>query len=81
MCVSNELFRKVDYIKNINSNWFVNIKGGIIRVLVVFFFVKSEVKESKDFIKFKLVIVIRSGVKFRKVVRIFLNKKIVYFFE
>ena len=43
--------------------------------------VKSEVKESKDFIKPKLVTVIRSGVKPRKAVRILLNKKTAHSFE
>ncbi|XP_075786133.1 serine/threonine-protein kinase DCLK2 isoform X4 [Pelodiscus sinensis] len=42
---------------------------------------KSEVKESKDFIKPKLVTVIRSGVKPRKAVRILLNKKTAHSFE
>lgn len=38
-------------------------------------------KESKDFIKPKLVTVIRSGVKPRKAVRILLNKKTAHSFE
>lgn len=40
-----------------------------------------EGRESKDFIKPKLVTVIRSGVKPRKAVRILLNKKTAHSFE
>lgn len=80
MCASNEPFRKVDYTKNVNPNWSVNIKGGTTRALAVAS-VKSEAKESKDFIKPKLVTVIRSGVKPRKAVRILLNKKTAHSFE
>ncbi|XP_035307173.1 serine/threonine-protein kinase DCLK2 isoform X5 [Cricetulus griseus] len=80
VCASNEPFRKVDYTKNVNPNWSVNIKGGTTRALAVAS-VKSEVKESKDFIKPKLVTVIRSGVKPRKAVRILLNKKTAHSFE
>eukprot|EP00070_Physeter_catodon_P006553 XP_007114044.1 serine/threonine-protein kinase DCLK2 isoform X5 [Physeter catodon] len=81
VCASNEPFRKVDYTKNINPNWSVNIKGGTTRALAAPSSVKSEVKESKDFIKPKLVTVIRSGVKPRKAVRILLNKKTAHSFE
>ncbi|MBZ3869001.1 Serine/threonine-protein kinase DCLK2 [Sciurus carolinensis] len=81
VCASNEPFRKVDYTKNINPNWSVNIKGGTSRTLATTASVKSEVKESKDFIKPKLVTVIRSGVKPRKAVRILLNKKTAHSFE
>ncbi|XP_069878289.1 serine/threonine-protein kinase DCLK2 isoform X1 [Dipodomys merriami] len=80
VCASNEPFRKVDYTKNINPNWSVNIKSGPPRALAAAS-VKSEVKESKDFIKPKLVTVIRSGVKPRKAVRILLNKKTAHSFE
>ncbi|KAI4536026.1 hypothetical protein MG293_013418 [Ovis ammon polii] len=80
VCASNEPFRKVDYTKNVNPNWSVNIKGGTTRSAPPSS-VKSEVKESKDFIKPKLVTVIRSGVKPRKAVRILLNKKTAHSFE
>ncbi|XP_024898597.1 serine/threonine-protein kinase DCLK2 isoform X11 [Pteropus alecto] len=81
VCASNEPFRKVDYTKNINPNWSVNIKGGTTRALATPSSGKSKVKESKDFIKPKLVTVIRSGVKPRKAVRILLNKKTAHSFE
>lgn len=40
-----------------------------------------ETRESKDFIKPKLVTIVRSGVKPRKAVRILLNKKTAHSFE
>ncbi|KAM6440805.1 serine/threonine-protein kinase DCLK2 isoform 1-T1 [Liasis olivaceus] len=81
VCASNEPFRKVDYTKNVNPNWSVNIKSGSSRSLTSLTSAKSEIKESKDFIKPKLVTVIRSGVKPRKAVRILLNKKTAHSFD
>ncbi|KAM7167350.1 serine/threonine-protein kinase DCLK2 isoform 2-T2 [Macrochelys suwanniensis] len=81
VCASNEPYRKVDYTKNVNPNWSVNIKTGSARSLTSLTSMKSEVKESKDFVKPKLVTVIRSGVKPRKAVRILLNKKTAHSFE
>uniref|UniRef100_A0A8C5UGK8 Serine/threonine-protein kinase DCLK2 n=1 Tax=Malurus cyaneus samueli TaxID=2593467 RepID=A0A8C5UGK8_9PASS len=81
VCASNEPFRKVDYTKNVNPNWCVNIRTGSSRSLTSLSSTRSEVKESKDFIKPKLVTVIRSGVKPRKAVRILLNKKTAHSFE
>lgn len=59
----------------------MNIRTGSTRSLTSLTSTKSEVKESKDFIKPKLVTVIRSGVKPRKAVRILLNKKTAHSFE
>ncbi|NXM51713.1 DCLK2 kinase, partial [Gymnorhina tibicen] len=81
VCASNEPYRKVDYTKNVNPNWCVNIRTGSSRSLTSLTCTRSEVKESKDFIKPKLVTVIRSGVKPRKAVRILLNKKTAHSFE
>ncbi|NXH59090.1 DCLK2 kinase, partial [Rhabdornis inornatus] len=81
VCASNEPYRKVDYTKNVNPNWCVNIRTGSSRSLTSLTATRSEVKESKDFIKPKLVTVIRSGVKPRKAVRILLNKKTAHSFE
>ncbi|XP_067408016.1 serine/threonine-protein kinase DCLK2 isoform X3 [Emydura macquarii macquarii] len=81
VCASNEPYRKVDYTKNVNPNWSVNIKTGSARSLTSLTSMKSEMKETKDFIKPKLVTVIRSGVKPRKAVRILLNKKTAHSFE
>nr|XP_008110198.1 PREDICTED: serine/threonine-protein kinase DCLK2 [Anolis carolinensis] len=81
VCASNEPFRKVDYTKNVNPNWSVNIKSGSSRSLTSLSSSRSDLKESKDFIKPKLVTVIRSGVKPRKAVRILLNKKTAHSFD
>lgn len=77
----------MDYTKNVNPNWGSRLAGtgvaagtgrqcssGAQRAPL-------EEKESKDFIKPKLVTVIRSGVKPRKAVRVLLNKKTAHSFE
>ncbi|XP_051515143.1 serine/threonine-protein kinase DCLK2 isoform X2 [Myxocyprinus asiaticus] len=90
VCASNEPYRKVDYTKNVNPNWGSRQAGvgpvvgagpvggamhqGAQRAA-------GEARESKDFIKPKLVTVIRSGVKPRKAVRILLNKKTAHSFD
>ncbi|XP_035377583.1 serine/threonine-protein kinase DCLK2-like isoform X2 [Electrophorus electricus] len=93
VCASNEPFRKVDYTKNVNPNWGSRMAGvvlgagpgggvgvgrqgssGVQQVA-------AEGRESKGFIKPKLVTVIRSGVKPRKAVRVLLNKKTAHSFE
>ncbi|XP_066535158.1 serine/threonine-protein kinase DCLK2 [Hoplias malabaricus] len=83
VCASNEPYRKVDYTKNVNPNWSVNVKTGTSRSLSSLPTLKNELreKETKDFIKPKLVTVIRSGVKPRKAVRVLLNKKTAHSFE
>ncbi|XP_044046017.1 serine/threonine-protein kinase DCLK2 isoform X3 [Siniperca chuatsi] len=82
VCASNEPFRRVEYTKNVNPNWSLGSKTGTSRSLSSLIPLKSELqRESKDFIKPKLVTVIRSGVKPRKAVRILLNKKTAHSFE
>ncbi|XP_048052636.1 serine/threonine-protein kinase DCLK2 isoform X7 [Megalobrama amblycephala] len=83
VCASNEPYRKVDYTKNVNPNWSVNVKTGTSRSMPSLTTSKNELREreSKDYIKPKLVTVIRSGVKPRKAVRILLNKKTAHSFE
>ncbi|XP_076830175.1 serine/threonine-protein kinase DCLK2 isoform X2 [Brachyhypopomus gauderio] len=80
VCASNEPFRKVDYMKNVNPNWSVNVKAS--RSLSSLPTLKNDVRErEREFIKPKLVTVIRSGVKPRKAVRVLLNKKTAHSFE
>ncbi|XP_062243873.1 serine/threonine-protein kinase DCLK2 isoform X4 [Platichthys flesus] len=79
VCASNEPFRRVDYAKNVNPNWSVGCKTGTSRSLSSL--MQLVQRESKDFIKPKLVTVIRSGVKPRKAVRILLNKKTAHSFD
>ncbi|KAM8879755.1 serine/threonine-protein kinase DCLK2 isoform 2-T2 [Spinachia spinachia] len=82
VCASNEPFRRVDYAKNVNPNWSVGCKTGTSRSLSSLNPLKGEPQhEAKDFIKPKLVTVIRSGVKPRKAVRILLNRKTAHSFE
>lgn len=82
VCASNEPFRRVDYTKNTNPNWSVVSRTSTSRSLSSLTPSKSEhLREAKDFIKPKLVTVIRSGVKPRKAVRILLNKKTAHSFE
>ncbi|KAM3937870.1 serine/threonine-protein kinase DCLK2 isoform 1-T1 [Leptodactylus fuscus] len=81
VCASNESYRKVDYNRNSSPNWSVNVRTGSGRSLSSLTTLKNEMKESKDFIKPKLVTVIRSGVKPRKAVRILLNKKTAHSFD
>ncbi|XP_076585391.1 serine/threonine-protein kinase DCLK2 isoform X2 [Chaetodon auriga] len=82
VCASNEPFRRVDYTKNVNPNWSVGSKTSTSRSLSSLIPLRSELqREAKDFIKPKLVTVIRSGVKPRKAVRILLNKKTAHSFD
>ena len=88
MCGSNEPYRRLDYTKNVHPSWWVGKTatsrslsalcgggggGGGEQLLLQ--------RESKDFIKPKLVTVIRGGAKPRKAVRILLNKKTAHSFE
>ncbi|XP_065136861.1 serine/threonine-protein kinase DCLK1b isoform X2 [Paramisgurnus dabryanus] len=83
VCGSIEPYKNLEYTKNVNPNWSVrttasargptslaSAKGGSV-----------ENKDNKDFIRPKLVTIIRSGVKPRKAVRILLNKKTAHTFE
>ncbi|XP_077098390.1 serine/threonine-protein kinase DCLK1a isoform X2 [Siphateles boraxobius] len=85
VCGSTEAFKKLDYSNNIhNPNWSVNVRAlGSSKCPTSLASSKSgpQSKEGKDFIRPKLVTVIRSGVKPRKAVRILLNKKTAHSFE
>nr|XP_061811876.1 serine/threonine-protein kinase DCLK1-like isoform X2 [Nerophis lumbriciformis] len=86
VCASFEPYKKVDYTKNVNPNWSAGAKTvavsprdppslGSARAG------SPETRENKDFIKPKLVTIVRSGVKPRKAVRVLLNKKTAHSFE
>nr|XP_012996441.1 serine/threonine-protein kinase DCLK1 isoform X1 [Cavia porcellus] len=85
VCGSIEPFKKLEYTKNVNPNWSVNVKttsaSRAVSSLATAKGSTSEVRENKDFIRPKLVTIIRSGVKPRKAVRILLNKKTAHSFE
>ncbi|KAM3837165.1 serine/threonine-protein kinase DCLK1 isoform 1-T1 [Vipera latastei] len=85
VCGSIEPFKKLEYTKNVNPNWSVNVKttstSRSVPSLATAKGSPSDSKENKDFIRPKLVTIIRSGVKPRKAVRILLNKKTAHSFE
>ncbi len=86
MCSSIEAYKKLDYTKNVNPNWSVNVKASAAssRGPPSLGSAKASAPESreiKDFIRPKLVTVVRSGVKPRKAVRILLNKKTAHSYE
>ncbi|XP_029028717.1 serine/threonine-protein kinase DCLK1a isoform X2 [Betta splendens] len=85
VCSSIEAYKKLDYTKNINPNWSVNIKASAASSRgppsLGSKAVAPESREVKDFIRPKLVTVVRSGVKPRKAVRILLNKKTAHSYE
>uniref|UniRef100_A0A8C6WQA2 Doublecortin-like kinase 2b n=1 Tax=Neogobius melanostomus TaxID=47308 RepID=A0A8C6WQA2_9GOBI len=80
VCASNEPYRKVDYTKiSIGPSWRPGASSVSGRSSAQS--AAGGGRESKDFIKPKLVTVIRSGVKPRKAVRILLNKKTAHSFD
>ncbi|KAI3373600.1 hypothetical protein L3Q82_022195 [Scortum barcoo] len=83
VCASENFYKKVDYTKNVNPNWSVNVKASASQKNMQSLAAKAacEPKESKDFVRPKLVTVMRSGVKPRKAVRVLLNKKTAHSFE
>ncbi|XP_064882066.1 serine/threonine-protein kinase DCLK2-like [Oncorhynchus nerka] len=93
VCASNEPYRKLDYTKINNPNWKPGVTAGTSSGSPTAPGTRSGsgpgpgpagqqlVRESNDFIKPKLVTVIRSGVKPRKAVRILLNKKTAHSFD
>ncbi|XP_046870132.1 serine/threonine-protein kinase DCLK1a [Hypomesus transpacificus] len=86
VCGCIEVYKKLDYTKNVNPNWSVNVKASAAaaRGPLSLGSAKAgppENRENKDFIRPKLVTVVRSGVKPRKAVRILLNKKTAHSYE
>lgn len=85
VCASIEPYKKLEYTKNVNPNWSLGAKTSVsVRdpsSLGSAMAGSAETKESKDFIRPKLVTIVRSGVKPRKAVRILLNKKTAHSFE
>ncbi|XP_058489149.1 serine/threonine-protein kinase DCLK1-like isoform X2 [Solea solea] len=85
VCASIEPFKKLEYTKNVNPNWSVGPKtAAVLRDPSSLGSAKAgspETKENKEFIKPKLVTIVRSGVKPRKAVRVLLNKKTAHSFE
>lgn len=82
VCASIEPYKKLDYTKNVNPNWSVGARTALYnREASSLGSAKYVCAETRDFIKPKLVTIVRSGVKPRKAVRILLNKKTAHSFE
>ncbi|KAG7269971.1 hypothetical protein CRUP_021826 [Coryphaenoides rupestris] len=86
VCSSVEAYKKMDYSKNVNPNWSVNVKASAMAArgppsLGSAKTGAAESREIKDFVRPKLVTVVRSGVKPRKAVRVLLNKKTAHSYE
>ncbi|KAM9359013.1 serine/threonine-protein kinase DCLK1b isoform 4-T4 [Symphorus nematophorus] len=85
VCASIEPYKRLDYTKNVNPNWSVGARTVVSSrdpsSLGSSKTGSPETREGKDFIKPKLVTIVRSGVKPRKAVRILLNKKTAHTFE
>lgn len=85
VCASIEPYKLLDYTKNVNPNWLVGVKTAVaVRDPSSLGSAKAgspETRENKEFIRPKLVTIVRSGVKPRKAVRILLNKKTAHSFE
>uniref|UniRef100_A0AAV2J8N5 Doublecortin domain-containing protein n=1 Tax=Knipowitschia caucasica TaxID=637954 RepID=A0AAV2J8N5_KNICA len=80
VCASIEPYKKLDYTKNVNPNWAV----GSVRAASPHHQPPQgsrDLRESRDFIRPKLVTIVRSGVKPRKAVRVLLNKKTAHCLE
>ncbi|KAF3840856.1 hypothetical protein F7725_006718 [Dissostichus mawsoni] len=78
--IFTNVYKKVDYTKNVNPNWSVNVKASA-KSLQAFGARGGNGGEGKDFVRPKLVTVMRSGVKPRKAVRVLLNKKTAHSFD
>ncbi|KAJ8412435.1 hypothetical protein AAFF_G00127710 [Aldrovandia affinis] len=84
VCASENYFKKVDYTKNVNPNWSLNVKASASQKNLQSLASgkgSNEARESKEFVRPKLVTVMRSGVKPRKAVRVLLNKKTAHSFD
>lgn len=82
VCASIEPYKKLDYTKNVNPNWAVGaVKAMPPRDPSTSTGGSKDGREMRDFIRPKLVTIVRSGVKPRKAVRILLNKKTAHSFE
>ncbi|XP_026857416.2 serine/threonine-protein kinase DCLK1a isoform X1 [Electrophorus electricus] len=85
VCGSIEAFKKLDYTKNVNPNWCVNVKASVCpRFPPLLSSSKPgfhDGRESRDFVRPKLVTIVRSGVRPRKAIRVLLNKKTAHSFE
>ena len=82
VCASTNFFRKIDYPRSTNPNWHVcSHPSGISEFERGSRAHGQDPDASRDFVRPKLVTVIRNGTKPRKAVRVLLNKKTAHSFE
>ncbi|XP_022086203.1 serine/threonine-protein kinase DCLK1-like isoform X2 [Acanthaster planci] len=92
VCSSIEVFKKIDYLKNSDPSWRVGIVakkekeaaaggGGRESSTPMPRTTEGLIEDNREFIKPKLVTIIKSGAKPRKAVRILLNKKTAHSFD
>lgn len=95
VCSSSDSCKKMDYLQNATPNWSKNKQGGFksqsltrLTSSRLSFSESSRLsserrsfKTNRDFIRPKLITVIRSGVKPRRVIRLLLNKKTAHSLE
>ncbi|XP_038055671.1 serine/threonine-protein kinase DCLK1-like [Patiria miniata] len=90
VCSSIEVFKRIDYMKNSDPSWRVGIVAkkdkdvagaGRDSSTPMPRTTEGLIEDHRDFIKPKLVTIIKSGAKPRKAVRILLNKKTAHSFD
>ncbi len=81
VCCSTQLFKKVDYPRSANPNWGVNHQRGYDSRDGLTTSPVPQTEEDREYIKPKLITVVRNGTKPRKAVRILLNKKTAHCFD
>ncbi|XP_063060248.1 neuronal migration protein doublecortin-like [Engraulis encrasicolus] len=79
VCSSENYYKRLEYTKNVNPNWSVNVKASAANKLPAGG--TAGVREERDFIRPRLVTVMRSGSRPRKAVRVLLNRKTAHSFE
>ena len=77
VCASTNFFKRLEYPKNSTPSWIPNTKPAHPEVKGV----RHHIEDNKEFIRPKLITVIRNGARPRKAVRILLNKKTAHSFD
>ncbi|OWF52900.1 serine/threonine-protein kinase DCLK1-like isoform X2 [Mizuhopecten yessoensis] len=81
VCASTELFKRLDYTKSASPNWNVNVRAKDDDSAISGTNRESLMEDMKDYIKPKLVTIVRNGSKPRKAVRVLLNRKTAHSFD
>ncbi|XP_052829748.1 serine/threonine-protein kinase DCLK2 isoform X3 [Octopus bimaculoides] len=81
VCSSFDVFRNIDYKGIINLCWNPNVKGPLGGEYVSNQAPSCGIEDSREFVKPKLVTIIRNGCKPRKAVRVLLNRKTAHSFQ